>query len=510
VYDDRRRLGGGPIDDVRSAMTRIMRQYSHFEVRTLAVRGEGLHLFWSRWSDDDGNETAHLHVHEIDDDGRIDYEGRFDEDDFEGAYRELDRRYYAGEGAAFADTGAVVTDYLMAYNEGDFDRFLGYLSDPEMRFENRSRSVFPDRSVAEFRASIEELSEMVSSARTWYSAMCWLSPSCCVSRFEREAVGEDGEQYSWTRIYVSEFRDGQATLSCQFEPDDEEAAFAYAEEVVRAATSRLALTNNARESWDTLWRAGRAHDVAAMVRCYAEPFEYDDRHRLRGNPPVDLRMAAERILTQYTEFEGCTLAVRDERLHLGLARWSNEDGFETSHLIVHEVDAIGRFSYEGRFDEDDFEGAYRELTRRYGAAEGAAFAQGAHIGAEWLIAVSRSDWDRVFGEFTDPEIRVVSRSRRGFPDRSAAEFRSSFEELNTMLASSRVWNSAERWLSPTCCVCRNERRAVGREGEKYEWTRVFVFEVADGRCTSMCEFEVDDEQAAFTYAEERVRRAEHR
>ena len=79
-----------------------------------------------------------------------------------------------------------------------------------------------------------------------------------------------------------------------------------------------------------------------------------------------------------------------------------------------------------------------------------------------------------------------------------------------MLASSRVWNSAERWLSPTCCVGRNERRAVGREGEKYEWTRLFVFEVADGRCTSMCEFEVDDEEAAFAYAEERVRRAEHR
>ena len=43
---------------------------------------------------------------EVDDDGRIAYEGRFDEDDFEDAYRELDRRYYAGEGAAFAEAGA--------------------------------------------------------------------------------------------------------------------------------------------------------------------------------------------------------------------------------------------------------------------------------------------------------------------------------------------------------------------------------------------------------------------
>ena len=41
-------------------------------------------------------------MREIGDDGRLHYHGRFDEDDFEGAYRELERRYYAGEGAAFA------------------------------------------------------------------------------------------------------------------------------------------------------------------------------------------------------------------------------------------------------------------------------------------------------------------------------------------------------------------------------------------------------------------------
>ena len=181
--------------------------------------------------------------------------------------------------------------------------------------------------------------------------------------------GPEGERYTWARIYVGEVRDRRMARVCQFELEDEEAAFAYAEERVRATSSRLAVANKARERWDALWRAGRAHDVDVMVGCYAEPFEYDDRRRLRGNPLVDLRMAAERILTQYTEFEGRTLAVRGERLHLGWTRWSNEDGFETSYLIVHEVDEIGRFSYEGRFDEDDFEGAYRELARRYSAGK---------------------------------------------------------------------------------------------------------------------------------------------
>ena len=77
----------------------------------LAVRGERLNLLSSRWSDDAGNETSHLHVFEIGDDGLIVYEGRFDEDDFEGAYRELERRYYAGEGAAFAEAGATATEW---------------------------------------------------------------------------------------------------------------------------------------------------------------------------------------------------------------------------------------------------------------------------------------------------------------------------------------------------------------------------------------------------------------
>ena len=110
------------------------------------------------------------------------YDGRFDEDDFEGAYRELDRRYYAGEGAAFAEAGAAATEWIIALNRGDFDRLFGELTAPDLRFENRSRSAFPDRSAAELRASFEDLNAMVASARSWISAVCWLSPTWCVSR----------------------------------------------------------------------------------------------------------------------------------------------------------------------------------------------------------------------------------------------------------------------------------------------------------------------------------------
>jgi hypothetical protein len=236
-YDDRRRLSGDPIDSpaaLRAAAARIVEQYPNMECRILAVRGERLEMHRSRWSDDAGNETTYLHVVEIGDDGRITYDGRFDEDDFEGAYRELDRRYYAGEGATFAEGGAVATACMIALNQNDFDRLFGELSAPGLRIENRSRAAFPHRSTAEARATLEELNMMLTSARTWHAVVCWLSPTWVVLRQPREVIGPHGEDYAWVRVHVCEFRDRRLTSMCEFELDDEAAAFAYAEERMRA------------------------------------------------------------------------------------------------------------------------------------------------------------------------------------------------------------------------------------------------------------------------------------
>ena len=212
---------------------------------------------------------------------------------------------------------------------------------------------------------------MVASAQTWHSAVRWVSPTFCVTRNEREAIGRDGEQYAWTRLAVVEFRDGRMTSECEFELDDEEAAFAYAEERGRATGMRLAVINSATQRVDALMRAALTRDADAMADCYSEGFEYDDRRKLSGNPIRDLRATAEQILSQYSQFEACCLAVRGKRLQLARCRWSNDSGFETTHLIVNETGEDGRFVYEGRFDEDDFEGAYRALEERYYAGEGA-------------------------------------------------------------------------------------------------------------------------------------------
>jgi hypothetical protein len=70
------------------------------------------------------------------------------------------------------------------------------------------------------------------------------------------------------------------------------------------------------------------------------------------------------------------------------------------------------------------------------------------------------------------------------------------------VASTRSWASAVRWVTPTICVHRGDRDAVGFDGEKYAWTRIYAAEVRDGLLASICEFELEYEDEAFTYAEQ--------
>jgi ketosteroid isomerase-like protein len=234
VYDDRRRLSGDPIVGkaaVRAAFERLHAQFDRFTLHVLAVRGDNLHLSRTSWADGSGNQSTYLAVGMIDQQGRALYHAVFDEDDFDSAYRELESRYYDGEGIEFARSGLVNAEYVAAMNRDDFDTMLSELSWPDLRIENRSRSGFPDRSAADLRASLVELRNMVPSVQAWFSTIVWLAPDKFIGRLQREGRGDDGERFEWTRILVGVYRDGRLSSLCDFDDDDEDAAFAYAREL---------------------------------------------------------------------------------------------------------------------------------------------------------------------------------------------------------------------------------------------------------------------------------------
>lgn len=506
VYEDRRRLSGDLPSGragIHAAFVRLRRDYSRFGGRGLAVRGERLALGEYVCSDDSGNQMNGLMLTEIEDDGGICFEGRFDADDFATAYAALERRYYSGEGARFAEFGTVMTGYFTAMIRSDLDTIFNSFTSPDFRIESRSGSVFVDRSVAEHRASLEELRHLVGSVREWMSAVCPLSSSWGVGRYQREATGPDGEAFAWERIVVAQVRDGRLASVCDFDPADEDAAFAYAEEIVARHGRRLSSTNLATDVGEAIAAAFRAGDLQKVIDCYAQGYVFDDRRRMSGDPVEGrsaLHVAAERIAQQYNVFDFRCLAVRGERLSLGWTRWSDAAGNETSYLHVGEIDSEGRVVYAGRFDEDDFEGAYAEMERRYYAGEGAEFATCGLACAAYVAALNRGDLEAIFGTLTRPGLKVENRSRNGFPDRSAEDLRGSIAELSSMVDSVRTWFPAVAWVSAHTGVMRMEREAVGHDREWYAWSRILVC-TWDGRLAGIIEFDPDDEDAAFAYAE---------
>ena len=72
---------------------------------------------------------------------------------------------------------------------------------------------FRGRTFAELRASLENLSRDGLLCTSVVLSSVLALADLCISRYEREAVGNDGERYSWTKLYINEFRDGRVAAA---------------------------------------------------------------------------------------------------------------------------------------------------------------------------------------------------------------------------------------------------------------------------------------------------------
>ena len=143
---------------------------------------------------------------------------------------------------------------------------------------------------------------------------------------------------------------------------------------VEPRTSRLTVRNRATATADAAGRAMQAHDAAAAVALFSGGVVHDDHRRMRGNPIVGidgLSVAVHQRIAQYPYVEWRHLAVRGETLELARFQWRDDAGNTSTSLDLFEVGDDDLIACHARFDEDDFESAYRELEKRYYAGEGA-------------------------------------------------------------------------------------------------------------------------------------------
>ena len=214
-------------------------------------------LIWARLWDDAGNEATSFNLLELASDGLVGYHGRFDGDDFESAYRELEEHYYAGEGALFAKNGHRIAAFLVAMDRLDLETASGLSLPDFLWLASPSALTTTRRTLDELFQWLQERATQVASSHNWAAAMLWLSPNCYVALGNTVAAGQDGECFEWSRLYVGAFLGGSLVSVHQFEVEDEDAAFTYAESLVSPKQRRLAASNAASRVWNGCLRLFR-------------------------------------------------------------------------------------------------------------------------------------------------------------------------------------------------------------------------------------------------------------
>ncbi len=224
VYDDRRRLTGDPIDghvatcELRS--TESSSSTAQFEWRTLAVRGERLHLGWtSAGRTTPGYETAYLHV-------LRDRRRRADRLRGPLRRRRLRGRLPRARAALLRRRGRGVRrsgrhgrpSASIALNQGDFDRMFSELSSPDLR---RREPVAVGLSGSLSGGASRQPRGAERDGRLGADVALGGALAVADRASSRDASARpSGGTASSTRgrgIYVVEFRDGRITSACQFE-----------------------------------------------------------------------------------------------------------------------------------------------------------------------------------------------------------------------------------------------------------------------------------------------------
>ena len=181
---------------------------------------------------------------------------------------------------------------------------LSELSSPEcgssLGLVRRFRSARP----LIFARASRNSTPMVASVRTWNSAVCWVSPGWVVARMERDAVGSDGERYSWARLYVGEIA-ADAHVAVRVRDRGRGRRVRLRRDCGASRSSRLAVTNQACQSSSTVGRDARGYD--AIMTCRGSRTTWCTS--IVGDSPVIPSTAARtcesrsRELAQYNHFE---------------------------------------------------------------------------------------------------------------------------------------------------------------------------------------------------------------
>jgi ketosteroid isomerase-like protein len=381
----------------------------------VAIRGERLALFRVQWRHPNPRSDAPtvdvLHVHEVDEDGRLSLAIVFDADAPDAAFDELDERYALGEAAESAETVRGLARATRAWNALDLEAFASF-QDPDVVFvDHRPLIGGESHGVDALIQRITHLAELIPDVRHRTIAIPMIRPGLALTVMMAEGTNLEGGRVEFEYLQVTRADvQGRPLLSERFEMDQYGDAVARFEELA-GADGLPRLKNACTRTWEQLRETFAEKRWDAHRRSVAEGVVMEDRRSGLRNTlaGVDAYMETARIISGLSpELTSDVVAVRGDRLALTRDTYreptEQEGAFEVEALTLLEVDSDVQLVLFVSFDPEELDAAFAELEQRYVEGEGAAFADAFRPIRTVFEAYNARDWERLRHQLADDAV----------------------------------------------------------------------------------------------------------
>jgi ketosteroid isomerase-like protein len=436
-FHDRRRIALLEIDRdayVESMHTLGEMASTHIESELLATRGERLALMRRRMElaggDVGPSELQNLTLTETDERGEPVGLLRFDDDNLDAAYAELDARFAAGEGAVHPLALAWHRAFFGALARADWEALAATIAPSFVADDHRLAGWGTLESPARFVDALRAMVEPASDARLRVDHLR-ASGRSLAGHNTWVGTREGGAFEIPFATFLELDAEGRAQRLDQYDSLHAPRVLARFAEIAAGetveSTSASPFKNAATRAVERGAARVAARDWEGFRALLPPSLRYSDRTGIgKLETGRDEWLAAFRQQVEMTAgpLVPRVLATRGERLALVRMLWHGASGdvgeSELDWLLLIEVDGRGDHSAVVSFEPGDLTSAYHELDARY--ADCAIFA----AVQRWFAAVYRRDRGAFLAEFA-PSFRVDDRRRLGFGallDSAEALFRS--------------------------------------------------------------------------------------
>lgn len=499
--EDRRPVVNAGVRHGRDSLLQDMRSAADAGIPTLgsidlATRGDRLVLVRAESSYEERPGAffvENLAIAEIDADEKVTAQVVFGVDEVDAAFDELDKRYVAGEGAAYADTWSVIAGAYAALNRHEIPPTTPDWVNIDHR---RGGSTFATGDMATYiRASWEDSPQNKIRVETVHR----LNHLGAVVTSATRGVSVAGFYAEWRQVDLVTVDGAMLSGTELFDEEDLELALARFDEITESASG---VENAATRAWRRFSDVYNRRDMQGFLAVHDQNAYYEDRRKgLRDEGPIgqDVGRALLFEASPSWRLEVEPIAIRGEALALirGRFRDMDEPGRPSAVevLAVIEVADGDSISYEVFFDPDDIDAALAELDARYLAGEAAPHAQTWSVLAPIPGAFNR----REFPVTTQDCINIDHRRGTAFsPGELTAYMRATWD----MSPHAYVNIESVHRLTDFGAVVTHAAHAVSQDGFAAEWRVVNIYGVT-GERISRCEiFDEDELDAALARFDE--------